>query len=112
MEFCLRSLLQYRLEGFLVGFSDQYRVSTTLEPFYDLGHLFGRLTLAKDNVGPTSAKSTVVVQLGKAEILVWQVAQLVHGCIHSYAVLLGREQKFPEATRFDGFAPLSVIDPN
>jgi hypothetical protein len=100
------------LEGFLVGFSDQYRVSAALEPFYDLGHLFGRLTLAKDNFGPTSAQSTVVVQLGKAKILVWQVAQLLHGCIHSHAVLFEREQKFPQATLFDGFAPLSVIDPN
>ena len=74
MEFGLRSLLQYRLEGFLVGFSDQYRVSTTFEPFYDLGDLFRRLTLAKYNLGPTGAQSTVVIQLGKAQVLVRQVA--------------------------------------
>ena len=70
MEFCLWGVLQYRLIGVFVCFSDQNRVATAFESFYYLGYLFRRFTLAKDDLRPAGAQSTVVIQLGEPDILI------------------------------------------
>ena len=61
------------------GASDQQASRALGEPLGDLGYLFRRLALAQYDLRERVAQGAVVVDLGEADVLVWEQAQLFDG---------------------------------
>ena len=63
------------------------------EGLRDRGDLLGRLALAEDDLGKALAYRPVVVDLGEAQVLEGQVAQLGDGVVDAESAVLDLDQQ-------------------
>src|SRR6516164_6030119 len=83
----LRSLVQLSdaLEQDRIAAGNEYVVAAWQHPAYDAFHLLRALAASKDNLRESLPKRPVMIDLGVTQVLIRQIAEVVHRLLHAEA---------------------------